>query len=40
MKGCGINGWGDPLKIGFAFLKMDLTPSYIVKNAPAIEVRV
>ena len=35
MTGCGIQGV-EPFRAGFALLIRDLTPSYVVKKAPAV----
>jgi hypothetical protein len=35
MKGCGIRGDDEPLRVGLVFVSRDFTASYVVKNAPA-----
>jgi hypothetical protein len=39
MNGCGIKEQEEPLSTGLALLKKALTPSYVVKKAPAAQVR-
>jgi hypothetical protein len=35
MKGWGIKGDDEPLRVGLAFVSRDFTASYVVKKAPA-----